>query len=47
MLRLEGVEIALGDWRLAADLAVAAGSATAVMGPTHVDLAGSILAALT
>jgi thiamine transport system ATP-binding protein len=34
MLRLERVEIAQADWRLTADLAVEAGSATALIGPS-------------
>lgn len=34
MLRLEGVEIALGGFRLAADLGVPAGARVAVMGPS-------------
>jgi thiamine transport system ATP-binding protein len=34
VLRLEALEIALGDWRLAADLALEAGSAAAVIGPS-------------
>ena len=34
MLRLEDVEIAQEDWRLTADLALEAGSATALIGPS-------------
>ncbi len=34
MLRLEGVEIAWPDWRLTADLALPAGSSTALIGPS-------------
>ena len=34
MLRLDGVEIVQGDWRLTADLALEAGSVTAVVGPS-------------
>jgi thiamine transport system ATP-binding protein len=34
MLRLERVEIVQADWRLTADLAVEAGSATALIGPS-------------
>ena len=34
MLRLEGVEIAQENWRLTADLALAAGSSTALIGPS-------------
>ena len=34
MLALERVEVALGGFRLAADLALAAGSATALIGPS-------------
>jgi thiamine transport system ATP-binding protein len=34
MLRLEAVEIAQEDWRMTVDLAIAAGSTTAVMGPS-------------
>lgn len=34
MLRLEAVEIEVDGWRLAADLALEAGSATAVIGPS-------------
>ena len=34
MLTLDGLEIVQGDWRMAADLALEAGSATALLGPS-------------
>ena len=34
MLALDGIEVALGGFRLAADWAVEAGSATALIGPS-------------
>jgi thiamine transport system ATP-binding protein len=34
MLRLDGLEIVQGDWRMTADLALAPGSATALLGPS-------------
>ena len=34
MLRLEAIEIVQGDWRLTADLALAPGSSTALIGPS-------------
>ncbi len=34
MLRFEDVEIAQDDWRMTADIAIAAGTATALMGPS-------------
>ena len=34
MLRLEGIEIVQDDWRMTADLALAAGSTTAFIGPS-------------
>jgi thiamine transport system ATP-binding protein len=34
MLRLEGIEIVQDDWRMTADLALAAGSTTAIIGPS-------------
>jgi thiamine transport system ATP-binding protein len=34
MLRLDGLEIVQGDWRMTADLAIARGSATALLGPS-------------
>jgi thiamine transport system ATP-binding protein len=34
MLRLDGLEIVQGDWRMTADLAIPQGSATALLGPS-------------
>jgi thiamine transport system ATP-binding protein len=34
MLRLDGVEIVQGDWRMTADIEIAQGSATALLGPS-------------